>query len=85
MILKCTGAKFTAEDQAKYAKITEKLAELCTVFTQVLLLYFISLAAVQYIYVLVFSLYIHYSIYIIIALPLFYFLILTMLLESAGG
>jgi len=30
------GAKFSAEDQAKYAKITEKLAELCTVFTQVI-------------------------------------------------
>lgn len=29
------GAKFTPEDQAKYALITEKLAELCTVFTQV--------------------------------------------------
>eukprot|EP01032_Pedospumella_encystans_P030251 gene30251-34143_t len=28
------GAKFSAEDQAKYALITEKLAELCTVFTQ---------------------------------------------------
>jgi Zn-dependent oligopeptidase len=33
----CTGALFTTEDQAKYAKITEKLAKLCTVFTQVLL------------------------------------------------
>lgn len=32
-----SGAKFSAEDQAKYAKITEKLAELCTVFTQVML------------------------------------------------
>lgn len=30
-----SGALFSAEDQAKYAKITEKLAELCTVFTQV--------------------------------------------------
>lgn len=30
-----TGARFSAEDQARYAKITETLAELCTVFTQV--------------------------------------------------
>jgi hypothetical protein len=36
-VLLChTGALFTTEDQAKYAKITEKLAKLCTVFTQVL-------------------------------------------------
>jgi hypothetical protein len=35
-VLLChTGALFTTEDQAKYAKITEKLAKLCTVFTQV--------------------------------------------------
>jgi hypothetical protein len=32
-----TGAKFSAADQAQYAQITEKLAELCTVFTQVMI------------------------------------------------
>jgi len=29
-----SGAKFTVADQKKYAAITEKLAELCTIFTQ---------------------------------------------------